>query len=559
MGVIGTAWNRALRSMMLGRTKGGLQASYAGASYNRLTQDWFASLLSADRELKGSLRTLRARSRQLVRDNPHAAAFVNLVKTNVVGPDGIRLQSRITKGDGVLRKTTNQAIEEAWAEWSEAEYCTADGRLTWEEVQQLAMATVAIDGECLIRRRKGYVSPSVGPNPFGYALQFIDADQLDETFNRPRADGSNGVTLNEIRMGVEIDRDGRPVAYHLWQGHPSEAARGMRKPVPADEIIHLFVSLRAGQTRGVPWLTPVMLRLNMLDGLEENELVASRTASANPVFFEVMPEFADAWADTDADAKRGPLEMEMQPGVGTQLPVGLRANQLNPTHPTTAFAPFVKGILRSIAAGIGVSYNSLTNDLESVNYSSIRAGLLQERDGWKALQKWLSRHLCRPVFKDFLAMASVSGALGLPSLDVSRWCAPVWQARGWAWVDPLNDITASALEIQLGLNNRQAICGERGRDFEENVLALAEEQRIADENGVVLGTDPAIQKTETTVENPNMPGQGGNGSDGEDDPSTDTGDGQDRSGKQARAAVTDTPLLRRALRLAVAARERESA
>src|SRR4051794_37417852 len=96
------------------------KAIYGGAQHSRLTADWFASLLSADQEIKSSLIDLRARSRQLVRDVPHAAAFIALVKSNVVGPKGLRLQSRITKvGTGDLRASTNDAIESGFADWAQ--------------------------------------------------------------------------------------------------------------------------------------------------------------------------------------------------------------------------------------------------------------------------------------------------------------------------------------------------------------------------------------------------------------------------------------------------------
>jgi len=45
----------------------------------------------------------------------------------------------------------------------------------------------------------------------------------------------------------------------------------------------------------------------------------------------------------------------------------------DPTHPNSAFSDFVKSIKRKISSAVNCAYNTLFVDLESVNYSSIRA------------------------------------------------------------------------------------------------------------------------------------------------------------------------------------------
>jgi lambda family phage portal protein len=482
-------------------------SAYAGARYTRLMDDWYPALLSADREIKSSLRTLRARSREFFRDNPHASAFENLIKTNVIGPDGVDMQSQIMTLKGDLRKTTNQAIEDGFDEWGDAETASVDGRLCWVDQQELAIGTVAMDGECFIRIRRGY------PNRFGFALQFLDADQFDEYFERPPGAGQN-----EIRMSVEIDGDGRPVAYWPWANHPSEPMRPrQRVRIPAEEIIHLFVTFRPGQTRGIPWLTPVMLRLGLLDGLEEAEIVASRDAAAKPVYFEVTPEGMGIWGE-DEFLPKTPLVEDVEPGTSKQIPAGLRAVQMNPTHPTTAFPGFHKSIIRTIASGIRVAYVSLTGDLEGANYGSQRGGLLLERDCWERLQWWLVRQMHQRVFREWLLMAATMEAVPLPTLDVKRWCAPVWEPRGWPWIDPQGDIDAAEREVQLGVNNRRRICARRGINFEENLEELANEQQMAADAGVDISgklvrrelvtpdaTPPADSGSGSTQPNPTQP------------------------------------------------------
>ena len=57
-----------------------LQRAYAAAQNNRLTSDWISQATSADSEIRGSIRMLRNRARQLVRDSDFAKAAHNLLQ-----------------------------------------------------------------------------------------------------------------------------------------------------------------------------------------------------------------------------------------------------------------------------------------------------------------------------------------------------------------------------------------------------------------------------------------------------------------------------------------------
>lgn len=454
--------------------------SYAAAQVNRLTGDWFTQILSADQELKGDLRRLRGASRSLVRDWSYASRYTHMVAENVIGPAGIRLQSQVGTTRGGTNTPLNQKIEAAWKRWGAPECASADGRLSWVELQQLIARTLPQDGEVLLRLVRG------ADNAFGFALQMLDADQLDETY----CTVARG-TGNEVRMGVEVDAFGKPVAYHLWTAHPSETGVARRRErVPADEIVHLYRVLRPGQTRGVPWFAPVLLDQKMLQAYQEAEVTAARVSASN-VAAVVIPDvdkFEAGGGDRMEAAQNGGLPMDVQPGDWLRLRPGEAIQSTDFGHPNAEFGAFTKNILRSFAAGGNVSYMSLSGDMSDANYSSMRGGLLAERDAWRTLQEWVACHLHRRVFAAWLPMASLYGHL--PAASVGDGAAVVdaarWLPRGWAWVDPLKDSDAAAQNIANGFTTRTAICAEQGEDFEENLARLAEEQRLAAEYGVVF-------------------------------------------------------------------------
>lgn len=458
--------NRAMRR--LGYVPARPRAAYQAGQVTRLTQDWVWSPLSQNAELRPTLRTMRARSRELSQNNDHARKFLKMVVDNVVGPSGLTFQSVVKEPSGQADVLANRRIEEAFAAWSKKGQFDVTGCLSRRDGERLLIESIARDGEVLIRKVRGF------DNRFRFALQFIEVDQLDDTYTQ--APLPNG---NEVVMGVERDPWHRPVAYHLLKSHPGDAWIGFvnreRERVPAEDMLHLFLCERVGQARGVPWMHAAMWRLNMLRGYEEAELVGARAAACQMGFF--TSPLGDEYTGEAVDGS-GQLITEAEPGTFQRLPAGVDFKSFTPDRPSGTFDKFMKSALRGIAAGLLVSYNALAEDLEGVNYSSIRAGLLAERDMWRLYQGWLIEACHLPLYREWLEFALLSGALNLPPSKLEKFHAPKFQPRGWTWVDPENETNAKVREIQNGLGTRTAALAERGLDFEETIEQLVEEEAL---------------------------------------------------------------------------------
>jgi lambda family phage portal protein len=204
-------------------------------------------------------------------------------------------------------------------------------------------------------------------------------------------------------------------------------------------------------------------------------------------FFKTTEEGAAGWMPPQEDAKGiERLQMEAEPGLMSQMPPGLEFQAWDPQHPNQAYRDFVKGVLHGAASGLDVCYHNLTSDLEGVNYSSARVGELDERDFWKALQQWLCEELHQRVYERWLAMASLAGQVQLPTERVADYRAVAWLPRGWAWVDPENELNAIEKAIQLGLTSRTIEAAAQGRDIEELFAELDAEQELAAEYGITI-------------------------------------------------------------------------
>lgn len=466
--------------------------AYAGASWGRTTNDWITLSTSADAELYTGLRTLRNRTRQLVRDNEYAKQALRLIVNNIVG-QGIGMQGQVMqRRGGKLDEKVNDKIEDLWQRWgSKGRWCHTAGRLSWADLQRMAIRSVAESGEVLIRKvRRGFAG-----SPVPFALEIIEADQLVDNWS-----GRVGNSGNEIRMGVEVDEWQRPVAYWLYPRHPGDnMVSGVPQSndyqrVPADEIIHLGLFERPNQTRCVPWFHAAMMKLRHIGGYEEAEIVRAR-ASASIMGFIQSPEVDMPGEEADdADGLMdGERVMDLAPGTIRQLAPGESFNGFDPSSANPAIEPFMRFMLRSFAAGVGVSYESVSRDYSQSNYSSSRLALLDDRDQWRVMQQWLITSLHQEVFEAWTEMAVLSGTLDLPAYESlpELYHSVRWMPRGWDWVDPAKEVAAAKAAIRAGFTTVADVASGKGGDYEDIFRQLRRERDLAKEYDLVLDSDPA--------------------------------------------------------------------
>ena len=450
-----------------------IRGGYDAAATDRLLNDWTGSNdadgWSSVTAFADQAAVLRGRARDLERNNDLVNRYLQLMVANVVGPRGIRYQADVKQTDGSPDTGANEILEASFAGWSVADNCSLDGRHSWAELQAFILRRLLVDGEVFLRLVRG------APNDWGFALEPLDADLCDEQLNRQASEG-----MAKIENGVELDASRRAVAYHFFADESGYTRKHTR--LPATNVIHLYMPRLARDTRGVSPLAPVMRTIRMLDGYNFAKVVAARVSAAKMGFFSTPDgEYDGVGANTD-----GSTTMSAEPGELEVLPPDTTFLQWDPTWPQDDDA-FVKGIKRSIAAGLGVSYCSLASDLEGVNYSSIRQGELEQRDLYRVFQRLLVRKVCRRVHNDWLLMAFTSGAVRLPISNIKKFRAARWQERGWQWVDPAKEISAQADAFHLGVKSLSQIAAETGQDLEEVFAQIQRDKELAAKYGIDIG------------------------------------------------------------------------
>lgn len=435
-------------------------------------------------------RLIQARARQLVNDNPNVCGALEKIVANVVFT-GIRPQAQLRAADGKLKQGLNNAVEDDFRRWAKMH--------DWAEQQQLALRHGWTDGGCLLHffPRRDLLDSGVVP----LGMELLPLDSLDAA--------AHGVLPNGNRafQGIEIDRYGRPAAYHVREGalyggldspavtpdpRVTGAGVGESLRLPVSRCRMIMRRRRIGQLLPVSWMSSVIMTMHDLDEYQSAERIAARLAAAFGVFV-ILPQDgtgndlsgnplpALTGGVTGTGKRLGASEFVSQGRIDA-LPHGSDIKIAEHNRPGTTYEPYLKTTLRNASSGMGMSAAAYSNDYSDANFSSMRQSVLEERRGYRLQQDFLVTTLCEPVWQEFCAWR----ALFLDVRPSARADIPVrWQTPGWQWVDPVKDATAAEKKLQLCLTDRATLCAEQGLDFDDVLKAQVEETARLREAGLL--------------------------------------------------------------------------
>lgn len=471
---------------------------FKGANDDNLA-DWVSSPIDINDMLRNDLWKLRARSRDLARNDDTAKRYLHLVKQNVLGHNGIRLQMRNRLKNGKPDAVLNDSIETTWKTFcrkrryrGQSSSPTACGTMSMREFQWLRLWMRIIDGETFTQVLRGYPH-----NKQRFALRLINPDLLDTGYSCSEKDTKSG---NRIEMGIEFDEFDRPVAYHFSQltqkGTISKRTQD-RIRIPATQIIHDFRSEFVGQIRGIPDFTCVMHKQKMLNGVHEAIVVGWRVAAAKMGFF--LSNNADFDYEGEGENEYDEDIIDAIPGSFGKLPPGVTLEKFSPDYPTSSYEMGNKVFMQQIANGLNVSSPTLANDYSGVNYSSLRQAILTDRDAWQCIQAEMIDSGYQPIFDEWYDWSvNVTQAVRVP--ESKRMVEPEceWQPRGWTWVDPLKEVNAQKIAVDNHFRTRQSVLAENsGADFADTAAQLAEEKEILKSYGLATSTTMDSSQTST--------------------------------------------------------------
>jgi lambda family phage portal protein len=469
---------------------------YEGAAVGRRTQGWKRTNADANAAMGASLSRLRDHARDLVRNNPHASRATSTIANQVVGW-------------GIVAKpsTKNQAAADAWKAWALSPSCDADGRHDFYGLQKLAMRSIVESGEVLIRRR--FRLPEDGL-PLPIQLQLLEPDYIDTS--------RTGIVLpngGKIIHGIEFDPIGRRVAYWLFPNHPGSSlsmfATGMlggnSVRVPADNILHVYHQERLGQVRAASWFAPILLKLKDYDEYDDAQLMKQKIAACLAVLTSDVDGTAAPLGTVD-DTSADPQIDSLEPGLIMNLPPGRTVTVVDPPR-VNEFNAYAEITLRTIAAGIGVTYEDLTGDYTDLPFSAARMSRLAHQarvDDWR--WRTLIPQFCDPIWRWAMEAAAIMGQV--------RGDAPTasWTPPPVPYIDPDKEGLAFQRNIRGGAQTWSESVRERGYDPDELLKEYASDNKKFDDLGIILDSDARMTtqqggpRTSSTPSTPEPPKTG---------------------------------------------------
>jgi lambda family phage portal protein len=461
---------------------------------------WVPSRVHVNTLINQSGSNTLARARFLARNNGYATSAVECFAANLVGAgikpswksplpipdiDDDASDDQIGAANTAAKDASKQKknVHELWARWTtEAD---AEGVTDFYGLQKRVARELFIAGEIFVRLRPRRLADGLS---IPMQIELYPSEQLPLWLTMPLDNG------NWIRQGIEFDKIGRRVAYHFWRVNPGDITLapkfGERVRIPANQILHVFDPLEAGQIRGMSRLTPAIVTLWMLDLYDDAELERKKTAALFSVFV-VRPDPDGEFFDKETTVREddGAVGVKLEPGTSHVLFPGEDIKIANPADVGNSYEPFQYRTLVRICAALGLPYAGTTGDLKGANYGSQRAGMIEARRRAEGLQKGVLIHqFCRPVFRAFMDSAHIGGALDFDGYaDNPRdYLDMEWIPPRWMWIDPLKDRQAEILAITAGLKARSQSIEEEGGDAAEVDQRIAEDAARADRLGIVI-------------------------------------------------------------------------
>ena len=487
-------------------------AHHAASTNDPAMLSWQPMPGSADADLLPELETLVPRARDLARNNGLMAGAVQTNKDNIIGAV-LRLSAtpdaRLLGWEPERAREWGNRVESLFRSYADTTACDAAGELNLLGLTLQVLGGVINNGDALALP---LWLPRAG-DPWATRLMAVESDRLSTPPGKEAEEN--------IRAGIEKDRYGAPIAYHIRNKHPGDRYgfgrtggmgwlvddAGTWERVPAftewgrRRVLHLHDKERTGQSRGKPLVTAVMKEFHMAGKYCSTELQASVANSLIAAFLESSLDSESAarlfgedprseWGKSVSQARN----IRMPQGASIiNLPAGAKLSPFTPGRPNAAFEAFMNSVLRHIAAGMNLPYELLLKDFSQSNYSSARAALLEAWRYFHGRRRWLTDYWLRPIYDLWLEEAINAGMIEAPGFYQNRYaytrCRFIFAGRGW--VDPTKEAQAAQLRMQIGVSTLEAECAEQGLDWEEVLQQRAFEARRLQELG--LSAAPPVQ------------------------------------------------------------------
>ncbi len=493
-----------------------INGAYNGASKKRRTiKEFQPKTGDADADTLDDLPTIRTRSRSLLRNTPIASGAIKTNQVHVIG-SGLRLQSRINAD--ILGMTPDEAdkwqqsTEAEFNSWAESLDCDINRNKNFYDFQNLVFRAILESGDCFVLP----LFKEISTLNYGLRLQTLEADRVENPHNKR--------DTTTLAGGVEKYKSGTPKKYWVRTQHPGTektpierkwisirafTANGRRK------IIHVYEQLRPGQTRGVPYLAPVLEMLHQLGKYTDAELQSAVISSYFTVFV-TTPEGGgnfSTFLPSDEGGESTDEDYTLGSGAIVGLAEGEAISTANPGRPNATFDPFTMSLLRQIGTALGLPYELLIQHFTK-SYSAARTAML---NAWKVFltrRSFMIDHFCNLVYELFMEEAVLRERIIAPGfltdpLKRKAFLGNLWIGPAAGQIDPTKETAAAQARVDGFFSNISIESAAMGVDFDQNIKQIEREQtklsairKIMTPQKIAIASDEEVDDLNEIVDNP---------------------------------------------------------
>lgn len=468
-----------------------------GASARGGSRWWNPRPRDARSDTLSQLPLQRGQSRELARTNPIAAGAIN---TNVDRIVGTGLALSCTPNRFILGWSADQAADwkaayqAEFSMWADGTHCDWEATQTFYELQSTALRGVKESGDLFTMLPDGQRTRM---QPYALRVQLLEADRI----------GNPGGAMDTatISGGIRLGTNGAPSAAHVYHRHPGAGYFAGGKMWEGDwvefvgrsgrrRLLHHFKKQRPEQTRGVPYLAPIVELIKQIGRYTDAEISAAVVSAFFTVFIEgaaggnPSPVFAgQPGADAAGSAAGDDIALGMGSVVG--LAPGEKASFANPSRPNPNFDGFIVAMLRQVGMALGIPVELLIKQFNS-SYSASKAAIL---DAWiyiRSERVWLANSFCQPIHETFMAEAVARGRISAPGFftdPLLRWAytRAGWHGDSMGSINPKDEVAAYTAAVEARLMTRERAEWELfGSDFNDTTPQKAAEEELLRSLGI---------------------------------------------------------------------------
>lgn len=461
---------------------------------------WLVGGGSAEDDIDLHGATLRQRARDLYAGGGLARSGPMTLTTNVVGW-GIqpkpKIDSEFLGMSDQERDEWEQNTKREFALWGNNAMCDAERQQNFYDLQQLAFRSQLVSGDVFVL----FGMKENKRTPYQSVIRILEADRICT----PDSSGGESESVEidgggKIVDGVEIDREGSVIRYHIANRHPLMETSTIEvewttidafgKDTGYPNILHIMTLERPEQRRGIPFVAAQIEQIKQLDRYLNSELAANVVSAMLTAF--VISEDDDGKTgledavNEDEKVTDDDLKIELAPGAIYSLPPGKKIQEINPIRSNSAFESFVSTLITIIGASMGIPKEVLIKKYES-NYTAARSALL---DFWREVRvrrTSFNNSFNQPVYEQWLSEAVATGRIDAPGFfdDPAvrqAWCGCMWMGASMGHVDPLKEVKAATERIANNISTQEQEASEyNGNDWVSNVRQRKKEMTAFDD------------------------------------------------------------------------------